>query len=71
MAPWSFGIKASLTCEGRCHGRHRTDCRWCSGSCRRCLGWTCVAFLSLGLIGFAGSDYSSSESQSLSWSHSL
>jgi len=69
VAPWSFEIKASLTCEGRYRGRRRTDCRRCSGSCRRYLGWTCFAFLFLGLVGFAESDYSS-ESQSLSWSHS-
>ena len=69
MAPWGFGIKASLTCEGRYRGRRRRSFRWCSGSCRRYLGWTCFAFLFLGLVGFAESDYSS-ESQSLSWSHS-
>ena len=69
MAPWSFGIKASLTCEGRYRDRRRRSFRWCSGSCRRYLGWTWFAFLFLGLVGFAESDYSS-ESQSLSWSHS-
>ena len=68
MAPWNLGIKSSLTCEGRCRGLRRTDYRWCSGSCHRYLGWTCFAFLFLGLVGFAESDYSS-ESQSLSWSH--
>ena len=47
VAPWSFGIKSSLTCEGRCRGRRRTNCRWCSGSCRRYLGWTwfCLSIL--------------------------
>ena len=69
MAPWSLEIISSLTCEGRYRDRRRTNCRWCSGSCRRYLGWTCFAFLFLGLPGFAESDYSS-ESQSLSWSHS-
>ncbi len=50
MAPWSFKIRSSLTFrEGHYRGRRRTDCRWCSGSCRRCLGWTCFAFLFLGV----------------------
>ena len=27
VAPWSFEIKSSLTCEGRYRDRRRTNCR--------------------------------------------